>query len=179
VTASEDYIEHDFDIFVWCGLRDRVCEDEAGGRYIMDTKGSSLRLDDARKQTFGLSTQFMGYQAMEEAQGRQVDGVIVDYIQWDTRYHKVKPEHFQRIAVRFNQEQLDQWQEAALHTVEEIQKLRHERGINRRWPQHDHRCFDYFRPCPYLERCQVGEAEAEYVGNYRTEVWDPKTVREK
>ena len=179
VLASEDYVEYNFGPFVYCGLRDRVVEDDAGGRYLMDTKCSSLRLDEGRKQQFGLSAQFMGYQAMEEAEGQVVDGVILDYIQFDKRSWKIKPEHFQRVTLRFNAEHIEQWHKAAEWRVAKIKELRETLGTTRRWPQDDARCFDFFRPCEYLERCQVGASEADYVGSYREEVWDPKTLRSK
>lgn len=177
VVASESYVERPFSWGTYCGLRDRKVIDAAGGRYIVDTKTSSMRLDENRKQQFALSAQFMGYQAMEEDAGEPVDGVILDYVQLDKRYWKVKPEHFQRVTLRFNAEHIEQWHKAAAFTVKQIQHLRSTVGVNHRWPQSDHRCMDYFRPCPYLERCQVGEAEADYVGRYREEAWDPKLLR--
>ena len=174
--ANESYFESPDLAGGWCGIKDRCLRHTDGSRYVSDLKTTrSYELAKNPLEHHRLSTQFRGYVASELAAGRQVDGVLVDQVFLDTRGHKIKPEHFQRIQIRFTTEQLDQWQRDVEASKAYLQWLQEHRGSDVRWPQHEARCFDYFSWCPYRSRCVLDETMVDSVDHlYKVNRWDPK-----
>ena len=176
---SSSKICMDDTVFVpWGAVLDRqITVRDEGGIYPMDTKTTSLYFGRYAKSgiehidTFQLDTQIMGQVGLLKVEGKDVVGAILDCVHLDTRGHKVKPEHFLRDKVLFEDEQISQWARDVEWTIREIERLKAERGTEALWPKHDKRCFDYFRPCEYRRLCLGGDPLDN--GGFKHEIWEP------
>ncbi len=153
------------------GIIDRLVE-FVGGVYVMDTKTTSGWVNERYIESFQLSSQFRGYFWLARKAGYDCQGVYLDAIHLDTRYHKVKSSDFVREKILFSDEQIVKWRLDAEKTQRDIEDLHPLEGKRLCWPQNDQRCFDWNRPCPYWKLCTavIPENEMDY---YKIERWEP------
>lgn len=139
--------------------------------YIVTHNTTSGYLRSSTIEEYGLSTQMRGYVKMRRDAGLRCDGVYLDIIKLDTRYHKVKPDNYLRAQVRYNDEQLDDWERDVASDAAHIEALKAERPEGR-WPQYDKNCFRWGRPCPYWQRC-TAPVDDPPEDLYTVERWEP------
>ena len=176
VDQNEHYEKADFGAFQWCAIKDLVIQMDDGSRYCMDHKTTSGWLNASYWAQYELSPQLIGQVALELVNGRECSGAYVDAVHVDTRYKKVKDEHFVRKQFRYPQWKIDQWAKDIEHECEDI--ARYGPFVSERWPQNAHSCYNWHRQCPYWARCQQHEKLADDVGGYVQEFWDPKAKAE-
>lgn len=165
VLANEQWLESGN----YGGIVDRLIELD-DGVYVMDTKTTSGWVNERYIESFQLSSQFRGYVWLARQAGYDCRGAFLDAIHLDTRYHKVKSGDFVREKILYSDEQIDSWLDNAQGTMIDVGTLnKHGDTV---WPQHDQRCFDWNRPCPYWRLCTavIPENEMEY---YEVERWEP------
>ena len=164
--------------FDWCAIIDRKIRYADGGNYIMDTKTTSGWLNGSYWAGFERSVQLIGGCALELVHGHECDGFLIDAVHVDTRYHKVKSEHFVRFGpVRVPDWKLSDW----ARTVEQAMRSYHDCldrfGLEQRWPQHEASCYSWNRPCPFRDVCDVpSEMMEDMLQTYVVEKWEPKEV---
>lgn len=161
-------------LFQYCGIKDRKIRFEDGSEYVMDAKMTGSYLNDSYYASYQLSQQMRGYVAHELVCGRRCDGAYLDTAQIDTRYHKIKPEHFDRRQVKYPQWKLDAWAKDTERAIQQWQKMVDEIGITQRWEQREQGCWSWGRPCPMWKRCNVPEEVALTLPDYRYgQFWEP------
>jgi hypothetical protein len=119
----------------YCGIIDRTIQTEDGSRYVMDLKTTSAYLNESYFATYELSWQLIGYVLLERAAGERCDGAYVDAVHTDTRYQKVKPEHFRKQGpYTFPQWKIDAFLRVLDSAYVGVHKYAEKFGLDNPWP---------------------------------------------
>lgn len=187
VLRNEEYFEGyianledvPFHAFPYCGIQDRKIRFEDGTEYVMDSKTTSGRLDDNYFADYELDQQLRGYMAWERVSGRPCAGVFVDVVHIDTRYHKVKPEFFDRRRIVYPDWKLSQWARDTELAIKQWETMKQELGIEQRWEQRLQGCRAWNVRCPFWARCNTPEEIAKDLPGYTYGTfWEPKNARQ-
>ena len=158
------------DDVLYCGHLDRVIE-YAGGLYWMDQKTTKTTITPRYFEQFKPSNQFMGYTwAGQIILGSPIKGGIIDAAQVAVGFTR-----FERSPITFNQQQLDEWQDSALHTIRHMQDL----TAAWRFPMNLSSCGNY-GGCPYRLLCERSPSVRDRFieGNFtHGEPWEPLKAR--
>lgn len=157
--------------FWLCGHLDRVV-DFQGKTYISDLKSTRHDLGDRYWKQFLLSNQFNIYTvAGNLVLKSKVSGLIVDACQ----VLVTEPARFSRRIIEKTEAQLSEFMRAMrtlLHQAESYAR-------NNFWPQNENACFQYGRPCEFLEICGRAPSVREQwlKADFTKRVWDPLIAR--
>jgi len=185
VLATEEYTkalmvrDHWSNDFNYCGIQDLLINLN-DNILIVDHKTTGSYLNQLYFDQFTLDVQMRGYVALQLALGKRCDGVYINAIQIDTKYHKVKPDkHFVRYGpILFEQEQIDEWARDVERDLRRIEKYEAEGG---RWPQFHSGCTVYFKRCSFFDVCRMPKTLADKTleVEFKRERWNPKEVAAK
>ena len=178
VIANEQWLQDDA-LRYGCVL-DRLVK-QGAVTMPMDTKTTAMYFGKNYFEKFQLSTQLRGQVVISQLHFEGVaNGVLVDAIHLNTRNHKVKMEHFQRDAVLYSDEQLANFRSDVADQIKLIEAhakpstaAKLAGGDFEKWPQHDQRCFDWFKPCPYFLHCTSAWPEVAEEESYEKKEWAP------
>jgi hypothetical protein len=140
---------------------------------IVDHKTTSFA-HGAMMQTWEISNQFYGYYA--GARGLMGPDADISFTT-DVLIINPKSDDFQRQTISPTAEQLAEWRTGILATSESVirQWLKAD-GDFKQFPKHSpSRCFDYMRPCAYLDLCTSISAHIPMTldAMYYPDPWDP------
>ena len=175
VVRNESFLQADLAGLPYKGRVDRIIQLEDGSRYVMDLKTTSRYLNEAYFAAYALDFQLIGYTLLARASGEEVSGAFVDAVHIDTRYQKVKPEHFRKHGPLT----FPKWKEQAfLRTLaeayESVEIYADRLGVAETWPQNPRSCWRYNQACPFWARCTSPPEVREALPGYIEEPWRPE-----
>ena len=157
--------------FWLCGHLDRVV-DFQGKTYISDLKSTRHDLGDRYWKQFLLSNQFAIYTiAGNTVLKSKVAGLIVDACQ----VLVTKPARFGRRIMEKTEAQLDEFMKSLKVLLTQAQHYARENF----WPQNEQACFQYGKPCEFLEICGRSPSVREQWlrADFTKHVWNPLVQR--
>jgi hypothetical protein len=157
--------------FFLCGHLDRVVEFQ-GKTYISDLKSTRHDLGDRYWKQFLLSNQFNIYTiAGNVVLKSKVAGLIVDACQ----VLVTEPARFGRRIIEKTEAQLDEFMRSLRVLLDQAQSY----AKANFWPQNEQACFQYGRPCEFLEICaRAPSVRTQWLkADFTTRVWNPLIER--
>lgn len=180
VVHNERWLEATIGGFAYGAIVDRVVRLSDGTVAPMDTKTTGSYFSKGYFEKFRMSTQLIGQVALLQVLGLSTDSVAyVDAVHTDTRYHKVKPDHFSREMIFYPKHVVEGWARDIERTCEQILKCDGAPPIlQNHWERREQGCGMWNRLCPYFDRCLTHPALADELAGFRIEPWEPRTLRE-
>lgn len=156
---------------IWTGKIDLLVEWE-NQYWVLDHKTTSI-LGPSYFEQFFLSHQMRGYcWAAEKLLDKPISGAIINVLGIRKETKTGKAEEFLRQRFMYTQDQLQEWQTNALHTIAQF----FQQCKNEYWPQYNAWCVGKFGKCQYFDVCTLPERQREVMlnsGCYTDVTWSP------
>lgn len=174
--------------FYFCGIIDAVGQFPDESRYAMDLKSTGAYLNESWETMVRLGDQFVGYVAMERANGRRCDGFFVDGIHVrDAKPRKdgslgvpsVGEDDFVRVGpVSVPEWRIERWAQDVRYTLRQIAELEETRGLDAPWPIYQN--WPYGKVDAYREFYETpAELHHEVRNMFEVREWSPREVAEQ
>lgn len=163
-TSIMDEFEFSFNIspYVYTGKIDRIVRGPDGNFYVMEHKTSG-EVPSVHLRRFFNDPQITGYyigaqQALKNLGGAKLAGVIVDGLykpraKKDGSYPPITEKNFVREVFTRSVEQVEEF---LSNTEEVFKQISQAAGSIEAYYKCEGACFDFFRPCEYLDLCKFG-----------------------